>query len=1255
MKSFSIYICLFQFFLIGILLPACNLNDQTGKASSPPVNTPNRKTVPVVIPVPHSTPVKTKIARDKVEQKKKEWSAWLSAHPYSNRIPEDDGGEEKKKTDGPDRAAEQNFLMTVDPQLKTVPKNRLESADAYIHQLTAERQSIEINAALPSVTWKERGPSNIGGRTRALAFDLNDPTYKKVWAGGVNGGLWYTNDITAVSPVWLHVDDFWDNIAISTIAIDPSNPNNIYVGTGEGWFNEDASEGAGIWKSVDGGLTWSRLSATIPESASDPFGGFDHVTKIVVKSDGTVFATTRGGYINVGGLYRSTNGGTSWTRVKSQYNSATGKNDFAADVEVASNGDIYVSFGIQVGTADVYRSSDNGATWTSLATALGGMADVMRIEIACSPNANVVYFLAEDATPATLDNDVAWIKRLDATTSTVTNGTIPIYGGTASNHFTRGQAWYNLILAVHPTNSNLVLAGGIDLYRTTDGGANWSQLSSWNTAYGPYVHADQHAIQFRPGDANTIISGNDGGVYYSTDAGNAAVSTPSFYSKNTGYNVTQYYSVSGKNEVNSHHFIGGTQDNGSLNLFDPVGKEANEMTGGDGAFVFIDQDNPNYQITSYTYNKYYFSTDSGRNFIEKVNSPTGYFINPAVWDSQQDILYSSTDADKLMRTTGIGGTVQSTQLNLTNAGGGKITAWKVSPYNANVLIAGLDNGRVLKISQANATPVVTRIDGGSSPITTAGWVSSIDIGTSDDQVLVTFSNYGVTSVWQTLNGGTSWQNKEGNLPDMPVRWAIYNPANYDQVMAATEMGVWTTDNFNAVSPGWGPSNTNLSHTRCDMLYYRAADKMVAVATHGRGIFTTDYFATSSIADFGITTTVSCTGSLTTTLYDQSVKPNSSWAWDIGSNGSVDYTVQNPTHTFAAGLHTVRLTVNNGSSSKVKPGNVLVLSSSPPIVSGSVPSANINFQNGGFLGISRFALNGLDHYSLPDDGNYKDYSCANGTVMLPGTTYTVTVHTGIYYNEGARVYIDYNGDGDFVDANELVATFALGKGGRSTTFTTPETGIVYNTGLRIRVVSAYLTIPANASATGLYGQAEDYTAYFIASALPVQLTEFKADCKEQQVVASWTTSSESNSSHFELQRSVEGEYWETVGRIQAAGNSQSVKRYHFTDKRPFTGATLYRLHQVDADGKDSYSAVIAVSCASMPVLVYPNPASTEITIANLIPGTQLSLFNLQGKRLKILTAQKGILRLPVAAFPAGTYVLQWFENGQLRSKSLIIQH
>ena len=120
------------------------------------------------------------------------------------------------------------------------------------------------NRAVAGLAWQERGPSNVGGRTRAVLYDANDAAngYKKVWAGSVSGGLWFTNDITTAQPQWHRVNDFLSNIAITTIAQNPANTQEIYVGTGEGWFNLDFVRGLGIWKSSDGGVTWSQLAST---------------------------------------------------------------------------------------------------------------------------------------------------------------------------------------------------------------------------------------------------------------------------------------------------------------------------------------------------------------------------------------------------------------------------------------------------------------------------------------------------------------------------------------------------------------------------------------------------------------------------------------------------------------------------------------------------------------------------------------------------------------------------------------------------------------------------------------------------------------------------------------------------------------------------------------------------------------------------------------------------------------------------------
>ena len=190
------------------------------------------------------------------------------------------------------------------------------------------------------------------------------------------------------------------------------------------------------------------------------------------------------------------------------------------------------------------------------------------------------------------NNDVAWIKKTTNSGLTWTSLSIPMLVSDGTTHFTRSQAWYDLILQVHPSNANMVIAGGIDLHRTSDGGTTWTGISHWYGGYSkPYVHADQHAIVFRPGNPNEVAFGSDGGVDYSTNAGNTSI-VPTFRTRNYYYNVTQFYSVSGVNAAASHEFLAGAQDNGTQSFSLPTSHPTREVTGGDGAFVHIDQLTP---------------------------------------------------------------------------------------------------------------------------------------------------------------------------------------------------------------------------------------------------------------------------------------------------------------------------------------------------------------------------------------------------------------------------------------------------------------------------------------------------------------------------------------------------------------------------------------------------------------------------------------------------------------------------------------
>ena len=776
------------------------------------------------------------------------------------------------KYDRPDLAVSQNLEMTRDPSTKTVPVNR--SLEAFQDIKSSGKLALD---AISGVNWTERGPDNVGGRTRALMFDPNDGTGSKVWAGGVAGGLWFNNNITSSSSTWQNVNDFWANLAISTIDYDPTNTQTFYVGTGEGFFNADAVRGAGIWKSTNGGTSWSQLSSTDNSN-------FHYIQKLVVTPTGALIVATREG------LYRSTNGGSSFSTL------FTGR---FADIEVAANGDIYASEGI-FSTGVVRKSTNDGVSWSTVTPATGGE----RIELAVAPsNANVVYAVASSG------SNIAWFRKTTNGGSSWTTVTVPNYVSQSctqdSQDFARGQAWYDLIVEVHPTNSNIAIVGGIDLYKTTNGGSSWGLISYWTGACDTYVHADQHAIQFSPVNANTAIFGNDGGVFYSSNVGSA--SNPTISARNNGYNVTQFYAADQINSNGSNFMIAGAQDNGSHRFTTSGINSTTEVTGGDGAFCHIDQNNSTYQVTSYVYNSYYRSTNGGSSFSSILNNQTyGRFINPTDYDDDAKVLYCGANEDQFIKITGMTGSTSPTLSNVS-LGGFRVSAIKVSPYTNNRIFLGTGtNGgsggsKVFRVENANgSSPTVTEISTASLPVN--GYISSIDIGTSDNQVIVTYSNYGITSVWETRNGGSSWSNREGNLPDIPVRWALYNPLNTDEVLLATELGVWSTDNVNTGSPVWGVTNTGLANVRCDMLQYRDSDGVVLVATHGRGVYTaTPFTGGGGDTDPPTTPTGLASSGITSSGFNVNWNASSDnvgvTGYNVYLNGSLDGTTASTSYSF----------------------------------------------------------------------------------------------------------------------------------------------------------------------------------------------------------------------------------------------------------------------------------------------------------------------------------------------------------------------
>lgn len=754
---------------------------------------------------------------------------------------------------------EQEILMTKDPSLGYVPTEKLKVAE----QMTTRLSKIAKENGTLNLLWTERGPNNLGGRSRAILADQTDATGNTVFVGSAGGGLWRTTDFLSASPSWTQIASVSQNLSITTLAQDPNTPTTMYAGTGEGYSNVDAIRGLGIYKSTDGGLTWSLLSSTTTGGAYA--SNFNFIQKILVYSNGDVYASgISGTYCNAGGILKSTNGGSTWTRVIGTYSGcgscSCATNFLGYDIVKSSGGDLYATtIDRTTGLGHIWKSLSgatvgNSGTWTDVTPS----GTFQRIQLACSAtNNNKIYAIMQGSGSSiggirvTSDGGTSWTN-IDNTTSWCNQG---VSSGT---DFSNGQAWYDLTIAVKPDDDQTVFVGGVDLMTTTNGGTSWSQNTQWASGCGllPNIHADNHNIVYLTGSSTQFIVVNDGGVYYTGDGGST------YSNKSAGYRTIQYYSAALHPTSGSNYALAGAQDNGTHQFSTAGLGSATSVTSGDGGFCFIDQNDPTYQISSYVYAEYFISRNSGTSFSTSANfsgsapNYNGRFINPADYDNTQKLIYASYSDANLLRINKItSGVPSGTVINFASAGTMRVSAVKVDPNTTNrvwVAFSSYSSSSVPQIyylDNANGTsPVITQV--ATPAIPSGAYISNIDVEQGNaSHIIMTVSNYGVQSVWESSDSGSSWNaldNNGVNLPDMPVRWAIFLPqaTNFTGrmestggVMLATELGVWTTNSLNGTSTVWTQSS-GLPNVRVDMLFLRTSDNTIAAATHGRGLFTT---------------------------------------------------------------------------------------------------------------------------------------------------------------------------------------------------------------------------------------------------------------------------------------------------------------------------------------------------------------------------------------------------------------------------------
>ena len=687
------------------------------------------------------------------------------------------------------------------------------------------------------VGWTALGPGNIGGRTRGIVVHPANPA--TMWAASSGGGVWRTDN---AGIAWQPVDDFMANLATCCLIIDPTNPDILYAGTGEGFSNVDALRGAGIFRTVDG-MSWQQLPATATPD-------FHYVNRLAISRDGRVLlaATPQG-------IFRSADDDrTTWASTLAEA---------IADVDFhPTSVDKAIAGGLNNGRA--YFSEDGGSTWAPAAHQ-GVWSGRVEVTYALN-NPDIVY------ASVNVNGGEIWRSSDGGRTYAKRASTRP--DGVAARYL-GDQGWYdNVIWAGDPTNANFVIAGGIDLWRSTNGGSTLIDISTW---WDPRsAHADHHCIVGHPGFNGTTnrraFFGCDGGVYTTADVrsvgNNAQLPRVNGWVEliNT-YSVTQFYGGAGN--AGSGVIIGGAQDNGTIACHPAGGSEQwRTIFGGDGGWCAADPTDPTVFYGEYVFLNIHRNTDGATtDDLEGNRYISGQFWNESQrrWDWKQ-IPFMIPDAknrqalfiapfilDPNAPNRLLAGGVSLWRTNdaktpntpstgpswsaIKPSAGPPISAIAIATGNSNIIWVGHTGGQVFKTANGlAASPIWQRVDHtGPSPLTPQRYCTGITIDpVNPDVVYVTFGGYVSSNVWKTIDGGQSWTDLGGTLPDAPARALAVHPRRTEFVYAGTEVGVFASEDAGAT---WSPTNEGPTNCSVDDLFWMH-ERLVAV-THGRGMFEID--------------------------------------------------------------------------------------------------------------------------------------------------------------------------------------------------------------------------------------------------------------------------------------------------------------------------------------------------------------------------------------------------------------------------------
>ncbi len=706
----------------------------------------------------------------------------------------------------------------------------------------------------PSGQWTSMGPSSSAGgyaglgRLNCVGFHPTDNN--TLYAGAASGGVWKTTDGGAN---WISQANDIDAIGISDIVVLPTSGDDIvYIATGD----RDASDtySVGVLKSINGGSTWANTGLVFTA------GQKRRINRLLVDPvNNTIFyaATTIG-------VYKSNDSGVNWTSITSEVFIDMEFKPGASNIIYGSTKQGYI-----------YRTTDSGTNWTqSLATS------GKRTELAVSPNdATVVYALIA----ASNSGLYGIYKSTDSGSSfsVVYNGP-NLLAWSCSGGDSGGQGWYDLCIATDPTDDDIVFIGGVNTWKSTDGGTTWNINNHWSSNCGgsaSNVHADKHNLTYQNG-TSTLWECNDGGLYSTSNSG----STWSHHT--TGMTISQMYRL-GVAQTTTQDVITGLQDNGTKALLSSTWED---VIGGDGMECLIDFSDENTQYGSLYYGAIHRTTDAwwSSTQINGGISGNAAWVTPYVQDpNASSTLY--VGYEDVWKSTNQG----DNWTKISNWGGNTLRSLTVAPSNSNYIYAAT-TGTLYGTTDGGTSwsNITGSLPTGSSNIT---YISA----KADDPstIWVSMGEFNNNCVYESSNGGSSWTDISSGLPSLPTNCVIQNKQNTTQVelYAATDVGVY----LKLGTANWIPFFTNMPNvvvTELEITYDNGtpANSLIRAATYGRGLWESDlYSATTTLGANFTANNTSIEVGQQVIFTDLSTGSPTTWDWTFNGGIPATYSGQTP--------------------------------------------------------------------------------------------------------------------------------------------------------------------------------------------------------------------------------------------------------------------------------------------------------------------------------------------------------------------------